>query len=243
MVINGIGIGMAGPTIIAHGTEEQKHRYLRPLLRADEIWCQLFSEPAAGSDLAALQTRALRDGDGGWRIRGQKVWTSGAHYSDYGILVARTDPSKPKHAGITYFIVDMHAAGITVRPLRQMSGDAAFNEVFFDDAPVPAVNLLGEVDGGWRVAITTLMNERLAIGGGGSELGIGIDELLRHAAARLPAMPPERQVLARQEIGRAYVEALASRLAGYRRLTALSRGTIPGPEASVGKLAGVALAR
>src|SRR5207302_3345904 len=207
-----------------------------------EIWCQLFSEPAAGSDLAALQTRAVPDGEGGWRIRGQKVWTSGAHYSDFGILVARTDPSQPKHGGITYFILDMHAPGVSVRPLRQMSGDAAFNEVFFDDAPVAGENLLGEVNGGWRVAITTLMNERLAIGGSGADLGIGIEELLKHAAPRLEAMSPERRALARQEIGRAYVEALACRLAGYRRLTALSRGTIPGPEASVGKLAGVALA-
>ncbi|HEV3125442.1 MAG TPA: acyl-CoA dehydrogenase family protein [Candidatus Dormibacteraeota bacterium] len=241
-LINGIGLGMAGPTIIAHGTEEQKQRYLLPLLRADEVWCQLFSEPGAGSDLAALTTRATPDGEG-WRIRGQKVWTSGAHYAHFGILVARTDASLPKHGGLSYFILDMHAPGVTVRPLRQMSGDSAFNEVFFDDAPVPRENLLGELNGGWRVAITTLMNERMAIGGGGGDLGIGIEELLRHAAPRLAAMEPARRALLRQELGQCYVEALAARLTGYRRLTQLSRGGIPGPEAAAGKLTGVALAR
>jgi alkylation response protein AidB-like acyl-CoA dehydrogenase len=241
-LIAGIGLGMAGPTLIAHGTEEQKRRYLKPLLRADEIWCQLFSEPAAGSDLAALQTRAVPDGDG-WRIRGQKVWTSGAHYSEFGIIVARTDPSAAKHAGLSYFIIDMHAPGVSVRPLRQMSGDAGFNEVFFDDAPVPRENLLGEIGGGWRVALTTLMNERLAIGGGGADLGIAVEEVLRYALPRLGNFDAERQVLLRQDIGQAYIEAMAGRLTGYRRLTALSRGALPGPEASAGKLAGVSLAR
>ncbi|HVS44180.1 MAG TPA: acyl-CoA dehydrogenase family protein, partial [Candidatus Dormibacteraeota bacterium] len=135
-LVNGIGLGMCGPTIIAHGTEEQKQRYIRPMLRGDEIWCQLFSEPAAGSDLAGLQTRAVRDGEG-WLIRGQKVWTSAAQYSKYGLLIARTDPSLPKHAGLTMFLIDMEQPGVTVRPLRQMTGDAHFNEVFFDDARVP----------------------------------------------------------------------------------------------------------
>ena len=241
-LINGIGLGMAGPTLIAHGSEAQKTRYLQPLLRADEIWCQLFSEPAAGSDLAALQTRAVPDGDG-WRVRGQKVWTSGAHYADFGILVARTDPSLPKHAGLSYFVVDMHAPGVTVRPLRQMSGDAAFNEVFFDDVPIPRENLVGEVNGGWRVAITTLMNERMAIGGGGADLGIGIEQLLAHTKRHLVEIDAERRVLVRQALGQAYIEALATRLTGYRRLTLLSRGGVPGPEASAGKLTAVALAR
>jgi alkylation response protein AidB-like acyl-CoA dehydrogenase len=239
-LVNGIGLGMCGPTIIAHGTEEQKQRYIRPLLRGDEIWCQLFSEPAAGSDLAGLQTRAVRDGDG-WLIRGQKVWTSAAQYSKFGLLIARTDPSLPKHAGLTMFLVDMEQPGVTVRPLRQMTGDAHFNEVFFDDARVPAENLIGEVDGGWRVAITTLMNERLAIGGGGADMGVSVETLTRFAARRLDALPPDRQPQVREQLGRALVLAMAQRYTGYRRLTALSQGRMPGPEASVGKLSLVAL--
>jgi alkylation response protein AidB-like acyl-CoA dehydrogenase len=239
-LVNAIGLGMCGPTIIAHGTEEQKRRYLRPLLRADEIWCQLFSEPAAGSDLAGLQTRALPDGDG-WRIRGQKVWTSAAQYSRFGLLIARTDPSLPKHAGLTMFLIDMEQPGVTVRPLRQMTGDAHFNEVFFDDAEVPRENLLGEVNGGWRVAITTLMNERLAIGGGGADMGASIEMLLRFAARRLPELAPDQQALVRDQLGRAVVLAMAQRYTGYRRLTAVSQGRLPGPEASVGKLSLVAL--
>jgi len=226
---------MCGPTIIAHGTEAQKQRYIRPLLRADEIWCQLFSEPAAGSDLAGLQTRAVADGDG-WRIRGQKVWTSAAQYSKFGLLIARTDPSLPKHAGLTMFLIDMEQPGVTIRPLRQMTGDAHFNEVFFDDAWVPAENLLGEVNGGWRVAITTLMNERLAIGGGGADLGTGIETLIRHASRRLPGLRADEQALVREQLGRAVVLSMAMRYTGYRRLTALSQGRMPGPEASVGKL-------
>ncbi|HEX3607459.1 MAG TPA: acyl-CoA dehydrogenase family protein [Candidatus Dormibacteraeota bacterium] len=239
-LVNGIGLGMCGPTILAHGTEEQKQRYLRPLLRGDEIWCQLFSEPAAGSDLAGLQTRAIRDGDG-WRIRGQKVWTSAAQYSKFGLLIARTDPSLAKHAGLTMFLIDMEQPGVTVRPLRQMTGEAHFNEVFFDDALVPAENLCGEVDGGWRVAITTLMNERLAIGGGGADMGSSIETLTRFAARRLPDLPADQQALVREQLGRAVVLAMAQRYTGYRRLTALSQGRMPGPEASVGKLSLVAL--
>jgi len=239
-LVNGIGLGMCGPTIIAHGTEEQKQRYLRPMLRGDDIWCQLFSEPAAGSDLAGLQTRAIRDGDG-WLIRGQKVWTSAAQYSRLGLLIARTDPSLPKHAGLTMFLIDMEQPGVTVRPLRQMTGDAHFNEVFFDDARVPAENLIGEVDGGWRVAITTLMNERLAIGGGGADMGVSVETLTRFAAKRLGALPADEQALVREKLGRAHVLAMAQRYTGYRRLTALSQGRMPGPEASVGKLSLVTL--
>jgi alkylation response protein AidB-like acyl-CoA dehydrogenase len=239
-LVNGIGLGMCGPTILAHGTEEQKQRYIRPLLRADEIWCQLFSEPAAGSDLAGLQTRAIRDGDG-WLIRGQKVWTSAAQYSKFGLLIARTDPSLPKHAGLTMFLIDMEQPGVTIRPLRQMTGDAHFNEVFFDDARVPAENLIGEVDGGWRVAITTLMNERLAIGGGGADMGVSVETLTRFAAKRLESLPADEQALVREKLGRAHVLAMAQRYTGYRRLTALSQGRMPGPEASVGKLSLVAL--
>jgi alkylation response protein AidB-like acyl-CoA dehydrogenase len=242
-LINRIGLGMAGPTILAHGTPEQQARYIRRLLRADDVWCQLFSEPGAGSDLAAVETRAVFDpGASCWRITGQKVWTSTAHHSDFGILIARSDPSLPKHQGLTYFVVDMHADGITIRPLRQMSGDRGYNEVFFDDVAVPVESIVGRVNDGWRIVVTTLMNERLAIGGGGSEIGVAIDELLLLASEKLGELPPARLPLLLQDIGNAYIEALAVRLAGYQRLTAISQGSIPGPEASAGKLAGVASA-
>src|SRR5581483_5408971 len=165
-----VGISMAGPTIIAHGTEAQKARHLPPMLRGDQVWCQLFSEPGAGSDLAGLSTRAVRDGDE-WVVHGQKVWTSGAHFSDWGILLARTDPEQPKHRGITYFLVDMHTPGIDVRPLRQINGTAHFNEVFLTDVRVPHENVLGEVNGGWAVAMTTLANERTFMGGHSRALG------------------------------------------------------------------------
>ena len=243
-LINRIGLGMAGPTILTHGTSAQQGRYIKPLLRADEVWCQLFSEPSAGSDLAAVETRATLRGDATtWAISGQKVWTSTAHHSDFGIIVARSDDSLPKHRGLTYFVVDMHSPGITIRPLRQMSGDTGFNEVFFDEVAVPAENVIGEVNGGWRVVLTTLMNERLAIGGGGTDIGIGVNELVGEAAERIPHLSPDRVALLLQDLGQAYIEALAVRLTGYRRLTAISRGAIPGPEASAGKLAGVASGR
>ena len=163
----GIGLGMVAPTILAHAIPEVKERYLRPLYRGELVGCQLFSEPVAGSDLAGIQTRAVRDGDE-WVISGQKVWTSGAQYSDIGEIITRTDPDKPKHKGLTMFLVDMKATGVEVRPLRQMTGGASFNEVFFDDVRVPDTHRLGDVDEGWTVALTTLMNERAAIGGGGS---------------------------------------------------------------------------
>jgi alkylation response protein AidB-like acyl-CoA dehydrogenase len=242
-LINHIGLGMVAPTLLAHGSAEQKTRYLERLRRAEEVWCQLFSEPGAGSDLAALATRAERTDDGGWRVTGQKVWTSGAHYSDLGILLARTDPQVPKHRGLTMFVLDLHAPGVTVRPLRQMSGAADFNEVFLDDVPIPDDQRIGAVDDGWRVAITTLMNERLAIGGGGSDLGLGIEALTRHLAARLPELPADRRPLVRQEFAQAYIESLACRYTGYRRLTTLSQGGAAGPEASAGKLAGTAAAQ
>ncbi len=241
-LINHIGIGMCGPTVIAHGSDDQRSRYLTRLLRADDVWCQLFSEPASGSDLAALRTSAVRDGED-WVVNGQKVWTTLAHVSDYGILLTRTDPDRPKHAGLTMFVVDMHAPGVTVRPLRQMSGGADFNEVFFDDVRIPDSERLGEPGEGWRVALTTLMNERVAIGGAGSDIGPSPEALAAHARERLPALDPERQALARQAVGRAVVASLATRYTGYRRFTTLSQGGVPGPEASAGKLGGTAAAR
>jgi alkylation response protein AidB-like acyl-CoA dehydrogenase len=233
---------MCGPTVIAHGSADQKRRYLKRLLRADDIWCQLFSEPAAGSDLAALRTKAV-PGEDGWRVNGQKVWTTRAHVSDYGILLTRTDQDVPKHRGLTMFVVDMKAPGVTVRPLRQMSGDADFNEVFFDDVVIPDTERLGDVGDGWRVALTTLMSERLSLGGGGTEIGPRTETVARHVGEHLAALSPDRQALARQELGRAYVAVLGARYTGYRQLSKLSRGELPGPEASAGKLAGTRSAR
>ncbi len=241
-LVNLIGIGMCGPTVIAHGGDDQKQRYLKRLLRADDIWCQLFSEPAAGSDLAGLRTKAVLDG-GDWRVNGQKVWTTRAHEADYGILLTRTDPDVPKHRGLTMFVVDMKAPGVTVRPLRQMSGGADFNEVFFDDVVIPDTERLGDVGDGWRVALTTLMSERLSLGGGGTGIGPRAETVARHVAERLDALSPDRQVLARQELGRAYVAVLGARYTGYRQLSKLSRGAFPGPEASAGKLSGTRSAR
>ena len=242
-LINLIGIGMCGPTVIVHGSDDQKERYLRRLLRADDIWCQLFSEPASGSDLAALRTRAVQDGDGQWRVNGQKVWTTLAHLADYGILLTRTDPDVPKHRGLTMFVVDMLAPGVTVRPLRQMSGGADFNEVFFDDVVISDAERLGDVGDGWRVALTTLMSERMSLGGGGTEIGLGAEALARHVAGHLDDLSPDRQVLARQQLGRGYVAALGARYTGYRQLSKLSRGELPGPEASAGKLSSTRSAR
>jgi alkylation response protein AidB-like acyl-CoA dehydrogenase len=241
-LINHIGLGMCGPTVIAHGSPDQRDRYLARLLRADDVWCQLFSEPASGSDLAALRTTAVRDGED-WVVNGQKVWTTLAHVADYGILLTRTDPDRPKHAGLTMFVVDMHAPGVTVRPLRQMGGQADFNEVFFDDVRIPDSERLGEPGEGWRVALTTLMNERVAIGGAGGDIGLPVEAFVQHARERLPALDAERQVLARQAVGRAVVATLAARYTGYRRLTVLSQGGVPGPEASAGKLAATEAAR
>ncbi|HYG95312.1 MAG TPA: acyl-CoA dehydrogenase family protein [Nocardioides sp.] len=242
-LINLIGIGMCGPTVIYHGSDDQKERYLKRLLRADDVWCQLFSEPASGSDLAALRTKAVQDSEGNWHITGQKVWTTLAHLSDYGILLTRTDPEVAKHRGLTMFVVDMKAPGVTVRPLRQMSGGADFNEVFFDDVVVPDAERLGDVGDGWRVALTTLMSERLTLGGGGTEIGISVDTMAAHVAERVAALPAERQALVRQQFGRSYVASLGIRYTGYRLLTALSQGNLPGPEASAGKLAGTTAAR
>ncbi len=222
-----VGIGMAGPTIIAWGTPEQQQRYLPPMLRGDEIWCQLFSEPGAGSDLAGLRTRAERDGDE-WVVNGQKVWTSGAHYSDWGLLLARTNLDAPKHKGITAFLVDMHASGIDVRPLRQITGASHFNEVFFTDVRVPESCRLGPIDGGWRVANTMLSNERALIGSGGR---VGFRDLVALAQRTGANDDP----LLRQELARSYTRLQLIKWLGWRARSRKDQGL--GPEASVLKLA------
>ena len=225
-----IAIGMVGPTLLAHGTDDQKRRFLPPMLKGDEVWCQLFSEPEAGSDLAAIATRAERDGDE-WVVTGQKVWTSAAHRAEWGILLARTDPDVPKHKGITYFLVDMRTPGIDIRPLRQMTGDAHFSEVFLDDVRIPAANVLGEVGEGWRVAQTTLASERSAIAGGSG--GADPPGLIALAQQRGVADDP----LVRQAVVEAHLRSELLRYLRLRSQTALSKGERPGPEGSVMKLA------
>ena len=178
---NPIGYGMCGPTVVEWGTEEQKRRYLRPLFTGEEIWCQLFSEPGSGSDFAGLSSRGVRDGDE-WIVNGQKVWTTLAHISRWGLLVVRTDPEAVKHAGLTAFVVDMHAPGVEVRPLRQMTGEAEFNEVYFTDTRIPNAEILGSPGDGWRVSLTTLMNERVSIGGAVAPPELGSDRRARAAA-------------------------------------------------------------
>jgi alkylation response protein AidB-like acyl-CoA dehydrogenase len=229
-----IGLGMIAPTIRAVGTDKQKERYLTKLLRGEEIWCQLFSEPGAGSDVASLATTAARDGDE-WILNGQKVWTSGAQYSDYGEIICRTAPDAEKHKGITAFIVDMKSPGITIKPLKQMNGAASFNEVFFDDVRVPHENVLGDVNEGWSVAITTLMNERVAIGSGGGGGGRGgVNEIITLARER--GLNNDAQI--RQDLADMYTRTRISRFLSMRTLTAASQGKVPGPEGSIGKLFG-----
>jgi alkylation response protein AidB-like acyl-CoA dehydrogenase len=228
-----IGLGMIAPTILAHGTDTAKQRYLQALWRGDIIACQLFSEPGAGSDLAGVQARAVRDGDE-WVLTGQKVWTSGAQYSDIGEVLARTDPDLPKHKGLTGFLVDMRAPGVEIRPLRQMTGGASFNEVFFDEVRIPDDHRLGDVNGGWTVALTTLMNERAAIGAGGatgatSGTTARLVEMVRYLGV---AHDP----LVRQQLADIVTRV---RVAGYtnqRALAKLSVGQLPGPELSIAKL-------
>jgi alkylation response protein AidB-like acyl-CoA dehydrogenase len=231
-ILDVIGVGMLGPTIIAHGSEEQKHRFLGPMLTGDEVWCQLFSEPAAGSDLAGIQTRARRT-DGGWVLNGQKVWTTNAQFSAYGLLLARTNPDVPKHKGLTMFIVPMDAEGVTVRPLRQISGDAHFNEVFFDDVQLEEDAVVGQVDGGWGTALTTLLYERVTIGLGGEGFGWRSD---RFAAALLRDEAAQRDPEVRHRLGEIATDFLALRYTGYRMLSALNRGQIPGPEGGLAKV-------
>ncbi|MEY2566712.1 MAG: hypothetical protein QOE35_1241 [Actinomycetota bacterium] len=225
-----IGVLMAGPTLIAHGTPEQQQRWLPALRRGEEIWCQLFSEPDAGSDLASLGTKAARDGDE-WVVNGQKVWSSGAQHSDWGMLLVRTGPTAPKHAGITWMALDMHAPGVTVRPLRQMNGGAHFNEVFLENVRVPSGHVVGDLDAGWTVATTTLLNERLMVGGmlGQEDMVAALLDLARDVGR-------SRDLLVRQDLARVLQSAYALRYLNYRMLTDIGRTGMPGPEASIAKL-------
>ena len=227
---NPIGYGMAAPTVLTHGSEDQKRRYLRAMFTGEHIWCQLFSEPGAGSDVAALATRAVRDGDE-WVINGQKVWTTLAHRARYGMLLARTDPDAEKHKGLTYFVVDMQAAGVDVRPLRQMTGDAEFNEVYFTDARVPDAERLGGVGEGWHVAITTLMNERVSIGATVGARGSGAIA----TALRLWERRDDKDPVLRDRLLALWVEAEAHRLTSLRAAANALSGN-PGPEGSTAKL-------
>jgi acyl-CoA dehydrogenase len=236
----GLGLGLGLPTILAHGTPEQKQRYVAPLLAGEEIWCQLFSEPGAGSDLAGLQAKAERTGDE-WIINGQKVWTSGAHYSDFGYGVFRSDPDLPKHQGLTYFLVDLRSPGVTVRPLRQITGEAQFNEIFFDDVRVPDFDRLGDINDGWRVALTTLMYERMMIGGGGAPAqqrrrGRNEGGLLK--LARDVGVLDDPDI--RDHVIDLYVQQRILRLLG-QRMVVEAAGKAPGPEFSMMKLMGARL--
>jgi alkylation response protein AidB-like acyl-CoA dehydrogenase len=234
---NILGVGLAGPTIIAHGTEAQKERYLRDILTGEAIWCQLFSEPGAGSDLASLATRAVRDGEG-WVINGQKVWTTLAQMSRHGLLLARTDPDVPKREGLTYFIVDMDTPGIDVRPLTQLTGSAEFSEVYFNDVPLPDECRLGDVNDGWRCARTTLMNERNTIAG----LTLDISSVLGGSARRDPwesllaGVADRGDAALRQRLAQTYIEQQVKDISVFRANAARQAGQDPGPEGSIGKV-------
>ncbi len=240
MVVNPIGIGMGMPTVLAWGTEEMHARHLRRIFTGEDVWCQMFSEPTHGSDVAGLVSRAVRDGDE-WIVNGQKVWTSLAHVSSWGMLLVRTDPSVPKHRGLSYFIVDMASPGIEIRPLYQITGDAEFNEVFFTDLRVPDANMLGREGDGWNVAVTTLMNERVALGGAAAPRGSGlIGQLVEVWKQRAPDLPENRRRVLRDRVADLWVRAEALRLTNLRAKAAAKQGT-PGPEGSVGKLASAEL--
>ncbi|MEL7199837.1 MAG: acyl-CoA dehydrogenase [Pseudomonadota bacterium] len=233
-----IGIGMCGPTMIAYASEEQKRRYLPKLASGEEVWCQLFSEPGSGSDLAGLRTQAVKDGDD-WVINGQKIWTSGAHYSDFGILLTRTDPSVVKHKGLTMFFVDMRSEGIDVRPLKQLNGDSSFNEVYFDNVRVPDAQRLGEVGEGWKVSLTTLMAERMAMGGG---IPTGLPdfiELVRNLALDQEAAAERADV--RSRLADFHIRAAGLQNVGVRAMNVIAKGGTPGPENSIGKLVAAGL--
>jgi alkylation response protein AidB-like acyl-CoA dehydrogenase len=228
-----IGLGMCIPTLLAYATEEQKSRYVPRAVTGEEIWCQLFSEPAAGSDLAGLRTRAVLDGSE-WVINGQKIWTSGAHFAHHGIIVTRSDPQAPKHKGLTFFFLDMRSPGIETRRIRQISGGSNFNEVFFTDVRVPDAQRLGAVGQGWGVSITTLMNERLAVG---EVRGPDFDEIFALARTiELEDGPAVRDAAVRERLADWYVRQQGLRWTKFRTMTALSRGQTPGPENSIGKI-------
>jgi alkylation response protein AidB-like acyl-CoA dehydrogenase len=231
-ILDVIGIGMLGPCLIAHGSEAHKSRHLGPMLHGDEVWCQLFSEPAAGSDLAAVQTRARLGEDGTWTLNGQKVWTTNAQFASYGLLLARTDADVPKHKGLTMFILPMDAAGVTIRGLRQISGEAEFNEVFCDDVTLTEDSVVGGVGNGWGTALTVLMFERLTIGFGSE--GFGSSAQLAASLAADPSARADTDV--RLRLGEIVTELLAVRFNGYRALTTLAKGQIPGPEAGLAKV-------
>ncbi len=237
----GLGTTLLGPTLLHWGTDEQKQRYIPKILKAEEIWCQGYSEPGAGSDLASLQTRAVEDGDD-FIVNGQKVWTSLAQFADMIFLLVRTDPDAPKHKGISYLLVDMHGPGVTVRPLVEMTGNSGFNEVFFEDVRVPKKNLVGEKNQGWQVAMTTLMFERSGIGGGdGGALGMcrELAELARKLSRNGRSAWDDASV--RQKVAELYCEAVAIKYTGYRQLTRRLKGLPPGPEGSMMKLCGTEL--
>ncbi len=229
-IANILGIGMGAPTISEYGTEEQKNKYLRPMFAAEEIWCQMFSEPGSGSDLASLSTKAVDDGDG-YIVNGQKVWTTLGHLAKWGLLVARTDPNVPKHRGLTFFIVDMESEGVEVRPLRQITGEAEFNEVYFTDVKIPKENVLGEVGDGWRVSLAILMNERVAIGGNVRERGAG-------APGHLVQLWKDKELddpVIKDQLMELWIQQEAVRLTNLRATQLREKGT-PGPEGSTSKL-------
>jgi alkylation response protein AidB-like acyl-CoA dehydrogenase len=230
-VRNVIGHGMGAPTVVTHGSEEQKQRYLRPLFTGEEVWCQLFSEPGAGSDVAGLATRAVKDGDE-WVVNGQKVWTTLAHLAKWGMLVARTDPDAPKHKGMTYFVVDMQGPGVEVKPLYQITGEAEFNEVFFTDARIPDSERLSEPGDGWRVVLTTLMNERVAIGGGIPPKGAGF---IGEAVKTYKKVGAGDDPVKRDRMADLWIKAEVLRLTNIRASQLRSAGN-PGPEGSIGKI-------
>jgi alkylation response protein AidB-like acyl-CoA dehydrogenase len=225
-----IGYGMAAPTIVAVGTDDQKARWLRPLFTGEEVWCQLFSEPGAGSDVAGLSCRAVQDGDE-WVVNGQKVWTSNAHLARWGLLVTRTDPDAPKHRGMTYFGIDLHQPGVEIRPLRQMTGQAEFNEIYLTDARVSEADRMGDVGDGWRVALTTLMNERVAIGGGTRDAGKSAMDWILEAWNEHGHDDPARH----DEMMKLWVRSEVLRLNNLRAEETRTTGT-PGPEGSIGKV-------
>jgi alkylation response protein AidB-like acyl-CoA dehydrogenase len=228
-----IGLGMCIPTLATWGTQEQRQRYATPALKGDEVWCQLFSEPAGGSDLAGLRTRAEKKGDE-WIINGQKIWTSGAHYSDYGIVVTRSDANVPKHKGLTFFFLSMTSPGIEIRPIKQISGQSHFNEVFFTDVRIPDSQRLGAVGAGWQVSLTTLMNERLAVGDAPGPDFREIFDLVRRL--ELEDGPAINNQAVRDKLADWYVKTQGLKYTKFRTMTRLSRGETPGPEASIGKL-------